>query len=528
MSEPPPPSSLPTGAATPGTVLCGRYHLRRLLAVGGMAEVWEADDQLLHRLVAVKVLHRHLAADPGFVERFRSEAVAAARLHHPGIVAVFDTCSDAGLEAIVLELVQGHTLREHLDEAGPLPVVDVVDIGTAVADALDEAHRGGLVHRDVKPANVLLCDDDRVLITDFGIAKVVDTTDRTATGTMLGSVKYLSPEQVQGQRVDGRSDVFSLGVVLYECLAGRPPWLEETPAATALARLHVAPPDLAGLRPDVPDGMVAVVGACLTLDRDRRLGSAREVVDALGAVRRGAAPAVPSGHDATVVAERPPPVAPAPPAAAPPAAPTASVAVLPEAPPPPPRRRWPTVLAITLLVGVGLGVVALLLRDTEQGKQVLDRVGAGDLADQGPLPIAGVQPFDPEGGDGEREDLVAGAVDGDAATAWQTEGYRDGFAAAKRGVGLQVDLAEEATVRTVVVDSPTTGWSATVHVADAPGATLEDWGPALGSVEGVDGDAEISVEATAGQHVLVWFTDVADPDADGDFRMVVEEIEVRG
>ena len=145
------------------------------------------------------------------------------------------------------------------------------------------------------------------------------------------------------------------------------------------------------------------------------------------------------------------------------------------------------------------------------------------------MAVAAIAPFDPEGGDGEREDLVGGAADEDPATAWQTEGYRDAFAAAKRGVGLQVTLAEGATVRSVVVDSPTAGWSATVHVADAPGADLEGWGPAVGSIEDHDGDGQIAVEPTDGRYVLVWFTDVTEPDpADGDYRMVVEELEVRG
>ena len=530
MSDAPPPTPLPTGTAAPDTVLCDRYRLVRLLAIGGMAEVWSARDELLDRDVAVKVLHRHLAADPGFVDRFRSEAVAAARLHHPGIVAVFDTCSDAGLEAIVLELVRGHTLRQHLDDEVRLPVVDAVDIGRSVAEALDEAHRNGLVHRDVKPANVLLCDDDRVLITDFGIAKVVDTTDRTATGTMLGSVKYLSPEQVEGRPVDGRSDVFSLGVVLWECLTGRPPWLESTPAATALARLHLPPDDLRAERPDAPVDLARLIERCLAVDVDARPADAAEVATALSMIGNGT-PLPDDGRaetaragDATVVA--PAPVRPAPV----PISADVDEDDEPEAHRRHGRRRWPAALAVTSLVAIGLVVTGLLLRDTDQGRDLLDRVGAGDLAPVTERAITAVTPFDPEGTGtpGERDDLAPLAHDGDPATSWQSEGYDLRTFGTKRGVGLAIELAEPTPVQTVVVSSPTPGWSATVHVADEPGATIEAWGDPVGSVTGAAGAAEIDLDGTEGRFVLVWFTDLGEPEPGERARVVVEELVVRG
>ena len=198
-----------------GTRLAGRYRLDRLVANGGMAQVWEATDETLQRRVAVKILHDHLA-DTAMTARFRVEGVVAARLAHPGVVAIYDTCIDGGLDAIVMEYVDGMTLRQRLDRDNRLPVVDALPIAAAVADELSEAHRHGLVHRDVKPGNILLCADGTVKVTDFGIAKIRDgelDLDLTQPGTFLGTAKYLSPEQVEGGAVDGRADIYSLGLV---------------------------------------------------------------------------------------------------------------------------------------------------------------------------------------------------------------------------------------------------------------------------------------------------------------------------
>jgi len=218
--------------------LAGRYRLERCLAVGGMAEVWVATDVVLDRQVAVKMLKPSLASDPRLVERFRREAVAVARLSHPSIVAVFDTVADGDIEAVVMELVPGETLRQRLDTTGRLPVAFSIQIGIAVADALTAAHRSRIVHRDIKPGNVLLDPEGRILLTDFGIAKALQQTDdMTTDDVLMGTAKYLSPEQVLGLPVDSRADLYSLGVLLYECLAGQPPFVADTQAATAMARL---------------------------------------------------------------------------------------------------------------------------------------------------------------------------------------------------------------------------------------------------------------------------------------------------
>ncbi|MGI8756485.1 MAG: protein kinase domain-containing protein, partial [Acidimicrobiales bacterium] len=272
-----------------GRLLAGRYRINRAIASGGMAEVWEATDQVLTRRVAVKLLHRHLANDASFVRRFRAEAIAAARLAHPSIVSVYDTFSEDGLEAIVMELVVGTTLRADLDEHGPLRLDALLAIGTQVADALGAAHASGLVHRDVKPANILLSADGRVLVADFGIAKAAEGADLTSDGSMVGTAKYLAPEQVEGTPLDGRADLYALGVVLYEAATGTAPFVAETDAGTALARLHRDPTPPRQLRQEIPSSVEAVVLQAMARNRDLRFSDAAAMRAAL--VRAGADPA---------------------------------------------------------------------------------------------------------------------------------------------------------------------------------------------------------------------------------------------
>src|SRR5215218_9286217 len=223
-----------------GRILDGRYQLGSLLAVGGMARVYLASDRVLERPVAVKVLSPPHAQDPVFVERFRREARSAARLSHPNIVAVFDSGTDAGLHYLVMEYVPGQSLAELLARQGRLTPRQAAELGVEVCAALAAAHAQGLVHRDVKPANVLVGDDGRVKVTDFGIVKAAATT-LTGTGTVLGTAAYLSPEQAQGGPVDARSDLYSLGCVLYELLCGSPPFgsgADSPPVAVATRHLY--------------------------------------------------------------------------------------------------------------------------------------------------------------------------------------------------------------------------------------------------------------------------------------------------
>jgi tRNA A-37 threonylcarbamoyl transferase component Bud32 len=280
-------------------VLGGRYRLIRPIAKGGMAEVWEGYDDVLSRAVAVKMLQPHLATDESLVERFRREAIAAARLTHPGVVATYDTGTDGGTAWIVMELIRGDTLRQLLTERGPMDPPMAVDIAGQIADALAHAHRAGLVHRDIKPANVLLLEEDagppRAKVTDFGIAKATEGIglDLTRTGMVLGTPKYLSPEQVEGLEPDARADLYSLGVVLFEMLTCRVPFEGPTDMATAIAHVRQPAPRVSSLRPDVPLELDQLVADLLAKDPAARVPSAVALRQALARIPLGKArPAV--------------------------------------------------------------------------------------------------------------------------------------------------------------------------------------------------------------------------------------------
>jgi eukaryotic-like serine/threonine-protein kinase len=511
----PPSSSTSERSDRTGSVLAGRYRFERRLAVGGMAEVWEATDQVLDRLVAIKVLHPHLAHDDAFVERFRREAIAAARLTHPSIVAIYDTYSgqgeEEGVEAIVMELVRGISLRRHLDERGVLHADEAVAIAARVAEALETAHRAGLVHRDIKPANILLCDDERVMVADFGIAKVAESGDHTKEGTMLGTAKYLAPEQVSGNPVDARTDLYSLGIVLYEMVCGRVPFEGDNDTATVLARLHSDPTPPRQVRPDVPPDLEAVILRALRRDPDERPASAAELRSALLAGGSGLppppVPAVPPA-DATFLEPSTPPGG-TPPVHAP----------APAAPPPagrPREARWVGPVLLILVIVVALGVAGVLVgravgNGLFGGDETDDPSGADGGGGGGDGLTLSATSFDPAPGDGsEHDEEAALAVDGDAATAWETEGYSSReFGNLKDGVGLVLTLSEGADLGQLLVSSPTTGWAAEVYVADSPAADLAGWGEPVDSGSDLSGEASFDLDGS-GSSVLLWITDLGD------------------
>jgi serine/threonine protein kinase len=373
--------------ATAGRVLGGRYRLDRELARGGMATVWIAEDPLLSRRVAVKLLLPELAVDDALRVRFRNEAIAAAKLTHPGIVATYDTGDDDGTAYIVMELVDGMTLRRLIDDRGRLPVHEAVDISSQVADALEHAHRQGLVHRDIKPANVLVQADGRAKVTDFGIAKAAGGDDLTRTGTVVGTARYLAPEQVNGHAVDGRADVYALGLVLYEMLAGRAPFGGDSDMATAVARLTNAPEPIRAARPEVSRPLEDVLARSLARDPEYRYQSAQAFKDALAPgldmapTGRLAPPAPPRRPSPPPDGPSPTQVAPSPPRPAPPQPPAGRQA-----------RRWPWLLLILLLLVAG-GITALVLSNLSSDDS---GGGAGPQASGGGvLPIVEASAFDP-------------------------------------------------------------------------------------------------------------------------------------
>lgn len=503
MADPSEPPGPPRLATPQSPLLAGRYRLTRLLATGGMAQVWEASDEVLARPVAVKILHPHLAADPSFVDRFRHEAIAAARLSHPSIVAIYDTVSDGEREAIVMELVPGRTLRQQLDARGTLEVREVVAIGEQVADALEVAHRAYLVHRDVKPANILLHPDGRVLVADFGIAKALQEGDRTEAGAVVGTAKYLAPEQVEGKRVDGRSDIYSLGVVLYECLCGRPPFVADSDAAMALARLHQQPLRPRQVLASVPREIDAVIMRSLERDPDQRYRSAAEFRGSLIAALHGQLPQFVSTPEPS------------------PMAPGGSGGVEMRGTPAarghsgrqrPGRDRGLLVTTVAVvLIALALGVAGVLFGHTRAGRHLFHAATHPQSSAQ-PIALSGAElhAFDPLG-DGHENDAQLANLVNDAPGGWQTEHYRDAtFGGLKPGVGLYVVLDQATTLSSLTVETPSSGWSATIYVASkAPGdgAGLSAWGDPVTSADNIDsGRHSFALKGAKGQAVLLWIT----------------------
>ena len=284
-------------ATPPQQVYNDRYEPERLIARGGMAEVWLARDALLDRLVALKVLFPELSTDPNFVERFRREAQAAANLSHPNIVSVYDWGEADGTYFIVMEYVEGRPLSAVVREDGVMTPDRAAAIAADVASALGFAHRNGVIHRDVKPGNVLITTDDQVKVTDFGIARAANTEDHlTQTGAVMGTATYFSPEQAQGLPVDQRSDVYALGVVLYEMVTGRPPFVADGPVAVAYKHVHEDPVPPGSVIADLPAPFEAIVLQALAKDLNHRYATAEELRADLIRFRQGR----------TVLAEPPP------------------------------------------------------------------------------------------------------------------------------------------------------------------------------------------------------------------------------
>jgi hypothetical protein len=483
-----------------GRRLGDRYRIEAMVASGGMAEVWRATDEVLGRPVAVKVLHDRLARDRDVMARFRREAVAAARLSHPAVVRVFDTGDEEGLHYIVLELSEGRTLQDVIDGDAPLPPSEAVAMIRTVLQGLAHAHRGGVIHRDVKPSNVLLDGNGLVKVTDFGIAKASFADDLTTTGNMMGTAKYLAPEQVEGGPIDARADLYAAGIVLYELLTGRPPFEAETNLAAATMRLTTEPRPPGALRPGIPRSLDQVVMRALARDPDGRYQSAEEMSAALERAMPGSGPAgVPTSPEAV----------------------PRSVPVHESV-----FRSWMLVpLLLLLLAGLavlGFFVFTDLLDDGGR------RGGGGGSAEAEPVEIESGHDLDPLGDGGEYSEDVPLAFDGDRGTVWQTEGYTTpDLGGAKEGVGIVFDVGDPVDVARIRIDTTLPGWTFELYGSEEDFTAAPTDGR-LASTEGEDtfraeSDTEIEVEPVTARYVLVWITELP---TEGEHRANIAEVEI--
>jgi eukaryotic-like serine/threonine-protein kinase len=424
-----------------GETVAERYELEELVGHGGMSSVYRAHDSLLERYVALKILHEQYSEDDDFVERFKREARSVAQLQHPNIVTVIDRGEQDGRQYIVFEYIDGENLKELVVRKGRLEVHEALEIAIEVARALGFAHEHGLVHRDVKPQNVLMNGDGRAKVTDFGIARSLDVEHGvTQTGTVLGTSNYIAPEQASGKHVDQHSDVYSLGVVLYEMLTGDVPFPGESFVAVALKHVNDPPPNVLDVRGDIPLRVAHAVERALEKDPERRFPTmaafAAELEACLAELDKGGDGAVTMVVPAAQRLGRPA------------------------------RRRSVPYLPL------GIGLVALLaIVGTVVGLLVFRGETNGTPSATGvPVSLTGVGAYDPYGDNHSEHDTAAPrATDSNVATYWYTENYNDAPSLGKPGVGLVLDAHAPTQVSRIVLRTDTPGFTAYIRVTNILG-----------------------------------------------------------
>ncbi|CAA9488505.1 MAG: Serine/threonine protein kinase PrkC, regulator of stationary phase [uncultured Solirubrobacteraceae bacterium] len=479
-----------------GTSLSGRYRLDAQVGTGGMSTVYRAFDTVLERQVAVKLMHRDIAGHADQLERFRREARAVAQLNHPHIVQVIDAGEDDGMPYIVFEFVEGETLKDRIRRFGRLDIPESLAYAIEIARALAVAHDRGIVHRDVKPQNVLVDEEGQAKVTDFGIARTLDQEGLTADGRVLGTTDYVSPEQALGHAVTGQSDIYSLGIVLYEMLTGDVPFHGDNQVAVAMKHVREELPDIQYRRPEVSSALASVLDACTSKDLERRYQDIhalqRDLEDVLSieTARSGQA----TGEATQVLRTLPPQ--------------TRSRLPLRM------RTSWRlaagAAAAALVLVGVGLYVAA---NRTERGTGVARendstprRSGAPALR-QVPLKARAGGDFDPLGGDGEHADETAFVTDNDTSTTWSTETYSAGLQ--KDGVGIWVDAAPGLEAREIDVLTTTPGFTAEIYGATSgPPDAIDGW-TKLTDAREFGSSERVKLSGERYRWYLVWITSLA-------------------
>lgn len=507
----------PNSVFSPGLVLQKRYRLQEPLAVGGMAEVWRGVDAVLQRPVAIKLLHPHLAADTAIAERFRREAISAARLSHPHIVPTYDTGTENGVSFIVLGLIQGSTLAQVLRNR-KVGTREAAAIGRQVASALEHAHQAGLIHRDIKPSNILLVDNEqRVMVADFGIAKAIDgATDPSLTlpGFVVGTPAYVAPERAAGSEADARTDVYAVGVLLHEMLCCHTSF--DQPTALSSTTQEADTPHC----PTLPNELRRIVERATSPDPSARFQTASELCDALETVERSLEANNVSSYEGNRSDRGPHASAASSTANSTPAATTDSTLLRPEVQTPVPpsanvlrprsrdgKRRIP--MAVIVVLVLVAGAVALGRTLSSMGNSSTTTTTAMQ-----PVTIAAARSFDPDGSDKTENDAQATlAFDGQTASAWSTETYATrSFGNLKTGVGLIVRLDREAALKSLTVDSTSRHWNAEIRLAsgDIAPSNLAGWSAPVDGKTQIDGGAAFNLGATRAAWVLIWITDLGD------------------
>jgi eukaryotic-like serine/threonine-protein kinase len=474
--------------AVVGELIAGRYELEELVGTGGMSSVYRAHDKLLERDVALKVLHDHYTADGDYVERFRREARSVAQLSHPNIVTVIDRGEQDGRQFIVFEYVDGENLKALLQREGPLPEREAIELGLQVARALGFAHEHGLVHRDVKPQNVLLNGDGRAKVTDFGIARSLDVHGGlTQTGTVMGTSDYIAPEQARGQRVDAQSDVYSLGAVLYELLTGEVPFPGDNFVAVAMRHINEPAPSVRERRPELSPRLDAAIRRAMAKDPRERFGSMDELCRELNACLEEET--ADSGAQTMVAAPRGRPRRQRGAARAPaPGRPMAGPVIL-------------------LLAGIAVlaGALAAVFAFTGSGDQLskfVHRSTGGGAATAEPVSLSAVTAYDPDGDQTEHDSSAPNATDGNLGTYWNTEHY-DG-ALNKKGVGLVLDAGGNMKLTQLVIRSGTPGFVAVIQAGDSAEGPFAP----VSKSQTAGASTTFSLDGGPARYYVVWITDL--------------------
>ena len=489
-----------------GTLIGDRFRLEEKVGSGGMSSVYRAYDPTLERLVAIKMMHRDISSDPDQLERFRREARAVAQLNHPHVVTVIDAGEDDGAPYIVFEYVEGETLKERIRRLGRLPVSEAVAYAIEIGRALECAHIHKLVHRDVKPQNVLIDRDGRAKVTDFGIARSMEAQGLTATGRVLGTTDYVSPEQALGHEVTEQSDVYSLGIVLFEMLTGEAPFNADTQVAVAMKHVREPLPDVQRLRPEMSATLASVVERATAKETQNRYATIADMVHdleevlAIEAARSGQA----TGEATTVLRSL--------------TGDTADFA--------PQRLRHPRrVLLLTItLLALAAGTIAYFATRTEKGPGHTATPSAPGLSEVR-LSKNAASDYDPEGDGEESSGQAQFAIDGLPTTEWDTETYEGGFAGSnKSGVGIYVDTGNRVAARRLDLVTSTPGFTAAVYASDSVPGGIKGWTKVSPTIRKVKQDQPFQLDTARREfrNYLLWISELPEGG-----RAVIKELSLK-